>query len=145
MSCTALVKDVAEVPTLEAWSVCDRTMQKPKTCVVQATWAINILWQTRTATHDQTLCPPHAKNWLSGVAGSVVGTSQVVDVCRETAFAGHAKELRVPVTANTNPTQDQASPNPSMDERGSCEVSPLAKELWELTDAEGREIHILQS
>lgn len=49
------------------------------------------------------------------------------------------------MTANTNPTQDQASPNPSMDERGSCEVSPLAKELWELTDAEGREIHILQS
>lgn len=67
MSCTALVNDVAEVPTLEALSVCECTTQKPQTYAVQATWAINILWQSRTATHDQTSCPPHAKNWLSGI------------------------------------------------------------------------------
>lgn len=62
MSCTALVNDVAELPTLEALPVFDRATQKPQTYTVQATWAINILWQSRTATRGQTLCPPHAKN-----------------------------------------------------------------------------------
>lgn len=34
------------------------------------------------------------------------------------------RELTVPVTASTNPTQDQASPNPSLAERCSREVWP---------------------
>lgn len=33
------------------------------------------------------------------------------------------------VTECTNLTQDQASPNPGMDKRGSHEVVPLTKEL----------------
>lgn len=40
MSCTALVNDVAELPTLEALPVFDCATQKPQTYAVQATWAI---------------------------------------------------------------------------------------------------------
>ena len=51
----------------------------------------------------------------------------------------------MPVTVCTNPTQDQASPNPSMDERGSHDVLPLAKELWASDSAWSWKIRVLQS